>query len=44
MHEEIEEAEAVLAATDAEVLGEIRAIRVRLETLEGSILRRSRRS
>jgi hypothetical protein len=35
-------AEAALAATDAEVLGEIRAIRARLETLEASMLRRAR--
>ena len=42
VHEELEEAEAVLAATDAEVLGEIRAIRARLETLETSMLRRGR--
>jgi voltage-gated potassium channel len=42
VHEEIEHAEEALAATDVEVLGEIRAIRARLETLESSMLRRSR--
>ena len=42
VHEEIEEAEEALAATDAEVLREIRAIRTRLETLEASMLRRGR--
>ena len=40
VHAEIEEAEAALAATDVEVLGEIRAIRARLEHLEASMLRR----
>jgi voltage-gated potassium channel len=40
--QEIEQAEEALHATDEEVLGEIRAIRTRLEAVERSMLRRSR--
>jgi len=40
--QEIEQSEEALHATDEEVLGEIRAIRRRLERLETSMLRRTR--
>jgi voltage-gated potassium channel len=42
VREKIEQAEQALAATDVEVLGEIRAIRGRFERLESSIARRGR--